>query len=499
MTVRTKAQWHSAIVTALAVTMSSAFGTTVSWQHASNRDNDNWDFVSQNWQGGASVYADGYDVVFDNGLVVDAGPVNIVSDVAPASVSFFGQRNNQWYLAGADITGPTAISVGLNRRVNFSQENLSFSGGLTVTNASVNFAPISGPATTHALGTGNIMLNNATFIYDPVDAGEPIVNNFIVESGGGILLADDMTGTVTLRGTLQVGRGGTAREDRRLDADVILEGNHTISIPWRDAFDGSVTSGAGGPYDVAFQSALGGNDDWRSYLNASSIDASVRNVRMTGFSQLRIEADETTLFQNIGGKVMVENGRIMTSGLTTFNATADYELYERPFVNGTSQTGTIYASSTINVTDGGTVSGTGRLQASTVNVGTGGTPGTLAPGLSIGTLIVAGNLVLGSDAISVFEFDGIDSDTIDVAGNLTLGGTLATNGYVYPEFETLFTFTGTATGEFDSVTGLAHYLHTVIIDIDNAAGEVRFAAIPEPGTFVLAALGGLLLFRRRRR
>lgn len=126
--------------------------------------------------------------------------------------------------------------------------------------------------------------------------------------------------------------------------------------------------------------------------------------------------------------------------------------------------------------------------------------GTIAPGNSIGLLVIAGDLTLAG--ISDFEIDPSASptaDLADVSGNLTLGGTLnisliggtLSNGQTFELFAA-----STTTGSFSTINWP---LGTVAGDWINNLGTLgSITYVPEPTSAALALLGVLALGRRRR-
>ncbi|OPZ29447.1 MAG: hypothetical protein BWZ02_01010 [Lentisphaerae bacterium ADurb.BinA184] len=120
--------------------------------------------------------------------------------------------------------------------------------------------------------------------------------------------------------------------------------------------------------------------------------------------------------------------------------------------------------------------------------------GTLAPGLSIGTLTIQGDLVMHPGSVLDYEFGpGTTSDLIAVAGDLTVDGTVQVDGgFIMGETYTIFTVTGAFVNNGLTVPG---YGRTVVERVGN---NITLMAIPEPGTAALAALAGLFALRRRR-
>ena len=161
------------------------------------------------------------------------------------------------------------------------------------------------------------------------------------------------------------------------------------------------------------------------------------------------------------------------TGTQTFTGSLDYR--GATTVNaGTmalSGSGSINISPTINVVTNATLDVTGRTDGTlTVNATQtlmgGGTVlgmvnnlGTLAPGASIGTLTISGNLSLDGASRSLFEVDGSTpaKDVVQLGAGVTYGGVLEivptgvfTNGQTF----TLFSGAGAANpGNFASITG----------------------------------------------
>ena len=87
------------------------------------------------------------------------------------------------------------------------------------------------------------------------------------------------------------------------------------------------------------------------------------------------------------------------------------------------------------------------------------------------------------------------SDLLAITGNLDLSSStdeLDVSGGLAGGFYTIISYTGTRTGTFDVVTPgyTVDYSH---------AGEVRITSVPEPASFLLVAVGGLILFSLARR
>ena len=121
--------------------------------------------------------------------------------------------------------------------------------------------------------------------------------------------------------------------------------------------------------------------------------------------------------------------------------------------------------------------------------------------------LASGDLDLLDSSLLSLTIDSLtDFDTIDIGGDLAFGGALELNFTDSSAFEIgqtidLFDF-GSASGSFDSI-----FAGPLLLDFSNLAsqGTVTFganpaiAAVPEPSSLVVLALGGGLALLRRRR
>ena len=158
--------------------------------------------------------------------------------------------------------------------------------------------------------------------------------------------------------------------------------------------------------------------------------------------------------------------------------------------------GSIASSSLTTVDSGATLQGTGTVGPALVNAN-----GHIAPGNSIGTLSVNGNLTI-SGTLDV-EYDGGGSliDLLAVTGNLNIGSatvdfaplnsSLTGSPYIFATYGSLIG------SQFASVVDLPGG-YTIDYAYDNGTTTTNIALIPEPTVALLAGLGLLGLLRRRR-
>ena len=146
-----------------------------------------------------------------------------------------------------------------------------------------------------------------------------------------------------------------------------------------------------------------------------------------------------------------------------------------------------------------TISGIG-----TVDVGSGKeltVHGTLAPGNSIGTLIINGDMVLAGNSDFEIDPNGVLADLADVSGNLTYGGTLNVSNiggaFSWGDTFNLFDWDGILEGEFTAVN--LPTLDNGWVWQDNLLVDGTITVVPEPATTLglTLLLSGALLRRRR--
>lgn len=206
----------------------------------------------------------------------------------------------------------------------------------------------------------------------------------------------------------------------------------------------------------------------------SSLDWTVETGRLTSSAErfggnIMIDSGASFTFDQITAAtyagVISGNGNLIKAGTGSLNLTGNSSVF-----TGTTSVGT--GTLAVNGELGGTVDilSAGRLQG-TGTVGNAVITGTVAPGNSIGTLHVAGNVTFNPGSMYEVEINAAgQSDRIDAAGTATLNGgwvrVLAGAGSYSPQMRyTILTAGGGRTGTFDGVASNLAFLD-FLLDYD---------------------------------
>jgi autotransporter-associated beta strand protein len=178
------------------------------------------------------------------------------------------------------------------------------------------------------------------------------------------------------------------------------------------------------------------------------------------------------------GKFNILDGANWTlSGLSTYTGATNVNA-------GTlSVNGSIASSSLTTVNAGGTLGGNGTVGNTTIN------GGTLAPGNSIGTLGVQGNLVFTAAASYMVEVSPANADRTNVTGTATLGGaavkaSFAAGTYVARQY-TILNAVGGVSGTFNTLANTdlpANFKSSLSYDSNNAYLNLALDFVPPPGS-----------------
>jgi autotransporter-associated beta strand protein len=183
--------------------------------------------------------------------------------------------------------------------------------------------------------------------------------------------------------------------------------------------------------------------------------------------------------------IISDTGRVQQngSGVLTLSGTNTYTGATNVNAGTLSVNGSIASSSLTTVNAGGTLGGNGAVGNTTIN------GGTLAPGNSIGTLAVQGNLVFTAAASYMVEVSPANADRTNVTGTATLGGatvkaSFAPGTYVSKQY-TILNATGGVSGTFGTLANTdlpANFKSSLSYDSNNAYLNLALNFIPPPGS-----------------
>ncbi|MGU3576532.1 autotransporter domain-containing protein [Brucellaceae bacterium C25G] len=379
------------------------------------------------------------------------------------------------YSGGTTIDAGT-LSISADHNLGATDGGITFNGGqLSVTGTFDSArALVANTTATFNVATGN------TFGV----TGQVSGTGSLLKTGGGTLRLDNTTNnyenTLIAAGTLignaasisgDVGNAGTLVFNQASDlsfagnivgytdggvetkGDVVKQGAGTLTLQGTSTLDWSIA--AGGVTTVAER--FGGN---------VSIDAgsNLTFEQIENVSAANVLTGEGTFFKNGTGTLLMTADSSSFAGLTKVNA-------GKFVLNGK-------LGGSLDVASGGTLGGNGIIgsgESSLVSIASGGI---LAPGNSIGTLTVNGDLLMASGSIFKVEVDpaGSAADLVQVTGAATLqGGTVAHIGsegeYNLRSRYTILSAAGGLTGTFGSVTTDFAFLDPSLI-YDQTAGTV---------------------------
>jgi hypothetical protein len=433
-----------------------------------------------------------------SGLITIEGPVTFNVDTGNATIREDLTTSGTFKVGSTNISGPVA-------------GNIFFDNATTTTNDST--------FTVNSVSSLNI--KGSTFDQHAGSLGIDAGGTAAVTLGGIFKYSGgSVSGTVTLNSsnlTLSAGGPGTfifGFTGNTLDGTVagqslVIQGDDTnglAGVTWNSGFINSsgtitLTSIASSVHnseliiksgntlindaEIDFVPGTGGN----RYLYADGVsNASTGLIKVSTNTIVDNLSGTPTAFTNAGQVTITSGGTMTINSGGTYTQTAGHTQ-----VDGT--LALAFTSGIVHI-DGGILQGTGTVSAKITTSGT----ARIAPGDSIGTLSVTGNVVFSSSSGMNVELGAGGtpgtSDLLAITGNVDLasvtseidltGGSLTTGQYY-----TILTYTGTRTGTFAVVTPgyTLDYSHT---------GQVRVTAVPEPAAPMLfVGISTLFLAHRR--
>ncbi len=392
-----------ALVWLAVVSGTTAAPKTIQWNNGSG--SGEWNTTATNWT--VNPYADGDTVQFlaNNGTAnttVFIGLNGVPGTVSPAGMTYNYLAGTITFIGG-DITGAANIIAPDDGGFTFKNgtaTGLSFSGGACVGTANgkgtLTYAPTNGITVRFGSGfvTNPVIATGGTFTFNP-SIPMTLATRFNITSSNFTLNGNanaNFTGDIHLAssaGLLYGANNASSNQTVYLDG---ATGTLTVSAPSSGVqygFNGAIY----GPtatlnlWSGASASAAPNGiwTDYRSGVTATNA-WNVKNVNTMGGLLYVANADAVfSLLRNNGGVVTILNGNLAaSSGVSqdtvsgAFNTgPADYLLTSGAGGNNVAR----IAGDTLNVTGGGTISGTnGILFGNTLNINQGSIQGAVAVG-----------------------------------------------------------------------------------------------------------------------
>lgn len=316
-----------------------------------------------------TISADGIEALYldqaDNLTIVNSGSISGQDQV------YYGNDSNDAVFTNQDngsITSTNGVTFYLQNSDNFS-----------LTNA------------------GIIKSDNGTAIDSRNASDVTVINTDNITSGATgsayLVMADNLTLTNTASGTMSSSGNGL-----QLLSGNIINNYGTLSID-----NASVAV-----------SMTGNNNNFRLF-DGATVTGSISADNGTTGNVLTVDTASTqNLHDNVTGAIGITK---TGTGTLTIQGTYDYS-GDTTLSAGTLVVNGTASNSAITVGSGTILKGSGTSGDITNN-------GTLAPGNSIGTLTVSGNVTLDNSSTTEMEINGDgDADKIVISGNMTAGGTL---------------------------------------------------------------------------
>ena len=328
-----------------------------------------------------------YDVDASDTIASVGGAGNI--EIASSQTLTAGDSNNKT-LSGV-ISGSGGFTKTGSGTQTLSGTN-TYSGATTINAGTLTVSGTLSDSTAVTVASG------ATYDVDASDTITSLDGAGTIEIASSVTLTTGDTNDQELSGTIS-GSGSLTKA-----------GSGILTLSGTNSYSGNTTISAG---TLLVRSQLGEG----TYAG---------NISNSGDFGINSSSDQT-LSGVISGSGTINKsgtGELTLTGANTFNGTINV-------AGGTLFAGTSSDSSN-NITQGnivvkgGTLGGGGVIGGDISFTTTGGT---LAPGNSIGTLTVSGDLTLSADDTTEIEFNATSADKIIVNGNTTLAGTIS----LFPE------------------------------------------------------------------
>jgi autotransporter-associated beta strand protein len=356
-----------------------------------------------------------------------------------------------------------------------------------------------GTNTSSGLSTNNL-INNGTLIVENVNATE--FTNLsgsgrVIQAGAGtttLLANTTYTGATQVNGgTLAVGSGGSIASSSGVDLE--HSPSPLVAGPQNGNTASVVTPGL-----AVFDISQAGNQIIKDLSGSSGT-----TVKLGG-NMLTVGTSHSTTYGGViadggigggsgGGVTKVGSGTFTVSGANTYTGPTNVDAGTFLIQNGS-------VTSLVTIKDGGTLAGVGTVAGVNLNPG-----GILAPGATNPGTLIASSLVWNGGGVIDTQLGDI-SDLLVVNGalekgtgtgflfNITDHNLLPNTSYTVIDFSSESGFALNASDFGSNLSSLGTFAfngNSLQFDTNN------LNAVPEPDTSMLLVLGGVVLWRARRR
>jgi outer membrane autotransporter protein len=379
--------------------------------------------------------ATGVNGVFTVGSIEGAGDFTIGGQHAQFVV---GSNNRSTTVSGTiDECG---CNLGILVKIGSGQLTLLgnnlYSGGTIIREGSV------AAGNNNAVGTGMVTFDGG--IFRAAANNLNFVNNFAVNTAGGEI--DTNGNTLTISGVIANGNGTSGTLTKSGLGTLILTAQNTYTGATH-IDQGALQLNAMNALSnaTAVSVAAGASFNLNNFDQTIASLAGAGNV-MLGAALLTTGGDNSSTtfsgaISGTGGLTKQGTGTFTLTGISTYTGVTNVN-DGILVVNGS-------LASTVNL-NGGALQGTGTVG------GLNNPNGTLSPGNSIGTLTVAGNMVLGAAATYLIEVSPSAADRTNVTGTAQLAGTVnavfANGTYLTRNYTILSAAGGLGGTRFDALT-----------------------------------------------
>jgi T5SS/PEP-CTERM-associated repeat protein/autotransporter-associated beta strand protein len=439
--------------------------------------NSNWSngaelFVGQ-WGSGTLTVADGGHVSVNSG----AGPIYVANIAGSTGVLNIGAAvGSAAQAAGTIAAGEVQFGAGTGS-LNFNHTDTAYTFGTRITGAGT----LNHYAGTTILTGANTYTGATTISGGTLHAGAAGT----LSSSSAFTLSDTAGATLDLNNFNQtigsLSGGGATGGDITLGSGILTTGGNNSSTSYAGVISGSggVTKQGSGTLTLTGANNYSGG----TTVSAGTLQGSTTSLQGNITNNAAIVFDQASSGAYAGA--ISGSGSLAKTGAGNVNLTGTHTYTGATTISGgtLSVNGSI-ANSAVTVNSGGTLGGSGTIGSTSITSG-----GLLAPGNSIGTLTVNGNLNFAAGSIYRAEVDAVgNNDRINVTGTATLnGGTVDVQAgagtYAANTTYTLLNAAGGRTGNFSGVTSnLAFLTPTLAYDANNvflslARNDTSFSAV----------------------